>query len=92
MDTKHFAIQDWVAHNQINLAPFATANNISDDFTKALGQIKIYEQTDVLMGCRIPPYVPNWIKTDHLQHYQVPGLQPNSSKPPLLSALETLHE
>jgi hypothetical protein len=88
MDTKHFAIQDWVAHDQIDLAPIATANNISDAFTKALGRIKFYEQTDVLMGRRIPPYVPNWIKSDH----PAPGFKQTSPKPRLLSALDTLQD
>jgi hypothetical protein len=92
MDTKHFAIQDWVAHDQVDLAPIATANNISDAFTKALGRIKFYEQTDVLMGRRIPPYVPQWIKNDHPRHSQVPGLLQTSSKPRLLSVLDSIQD
>jgi hypothetical protein len=91
MDTKHFAIQDWVAHDQIDLAPIATANNISDAFTKALGRIKFYEQTDVLMGRCIPPYVPQWIQGDHPQHQKVPGTRTTSSKPKLLSVIDNLH-
>jgi hypothetical protein len=87
MDTKHFAIQDWVAHNQLDVAPIATANNISDAFTKALGRIKVYEQTDVIMGRRIPPYVPAWIKKDHPQHQPTMA---SSSKPRLLSILDSL--
>ena len=89
MDTKHFAIQDWVAHDQIDVAPIATANNISDAFTKALGRIKFYEQTDVIMGWRIPPYVPTWIKNDHPQH-QPPITMAGSSKPRFLSILDSL--
>jgi hypothetical protein len=89
MDTKHFAIQDWVAHDQIDVAPIATANNISDAFTKALGRIKFYEQTDVIMGRRIPPYVPKWIRDDHPKHQPaVPSL--SSSKPRFLSILDSL--
>jgi hypothetical protein len=93
MDTKHFAIQDWVAHDQIDVAPIATANNISDAFTKALGRIKFYEQTDVIMGRRIPPYVPAWIQKDHPQRHQPPLAMPSppsSSKPRLLSILDSL--
>jgi hypothetical protein len=91
MDTKHFAIQDWVAHDQIDVAPIATANNISDAFTKALGRIKFYEQNDVLMGRRIPPYVPQWIKNDHPQHHApMVTSEPSSSKPRLLSILDSL--
>jgi hypothetical protein len=89
MDTKHFAIQDWVAHDQIDVAPIATANNISDAFTKALGRIKFYEQNDVIMGRRIPPYVPAWIKQDHPQHIPT-GPLPSSSKPRFLSILDSL--
>lgn len=86
MDTKHFAIQDWVAqHDQMDLAPIPTANNISDAFTKALGGIKFYKQTDVLMGRKIPPYVPKWIQGDHPQHHLVWGPQTTSAKPKLLS-------
>jgi hypothetical protein len=59
MDTKYFALQDWVEHDQIDVTQMGTANNISDAFTKVLGRIKFYEQTDVIMGQRIPPYVPN---------------------------------
>ena len=33
-----------------------TRYNLSDAFTKALGRIKFYEQKDVIMGRRIPPY------------------------------------
>jgi hypothetical protein len=90
MDTKHFAIQDWVAHDQLDVAPIATANNISDAFTKALGRIKFYEQTDVLMGRRIPPYVPTWIRTDHPQYKQPTGPSTSSFKPRFLSILDSL--
>ena len=90
MDTKHFAIQDWVAHDQLDIAPIGTASNISDAFTKALGKIKFYKQTDVLMGRRILPYVPDWIKTDHPPHTPAKELLQPSSKPRLLSLLESL--
>jgi hypothetical protein len=40
MDTKYFALQDWVEHDQIDVTQIGTANNISDAFTKALGRIK----------------------------------------------------
>jgi hypothetical protein len=91
MDTKTFALQDWVEHDQLEVAQIGTVNNISDAFTKALGRIKFYEQTDVLMGRRIPPYVPNWIANDHPQHSPVLGLLPtSSSKPRFLSLLDSL--
>jgi hypothetical protein len=91
MDTKYFALQDWVESDQIEVAQIGTANNISDAFTKALGRIKFYEQTDVIMGRRIPPYVPNWVKPDHPS----PTIRMLDSSPPksrLTSALESIHD
>jgi hypothetical protein len=40
MDTKYFALQDWVGNDQVELTQIGTANNISDAFTKALGRKK----------------------------------------------------
>jgi hypothetical protein len=93
MDTKYFALQDWVEHDQIEVTQIGTANNISDAFTKALGRIKFYEQTDVIMGRRIPPYVPNWIRQDHpLPTKKLDKtLLSSPSKPRLTSALESIH-
>jgi hypothetical protein len=94
MDTKHFAIQDWVEHDQLDVTQIGTALNISDAFTKALGRIKFYEQTDVIMGRRIPPYVPSWVLQDHpapTKTFSIPSLS-SSSKPRLLSALEAIHD
>jgi hypothetical protein len=96
MDTKHFALQDWVEHDQIEITQIGTANNVSDAFTKALGRIKFYEQMDVIMGRRIPPYVPNWVRQDHpaptktLESLRTSLSSP--SKPRLVSALESLHD
>ena len=56
MDTKAFAIQDWIREEQMILRPIKTQNNISDHFTKALGRVKFYEQTDILMGRRKPTW------------------------------------
>jgi hypothetical protein len=96
MDTKHFALQDWVEHDQIEITQIGTANNVSDAFTKALGRIKFYEQMDVIMGRRIPPYVPNWVRQDHpaptktLESLRTSLSSP--SKPRLVSALKSLHD
>jgi hypothetical protein len=96
MDTKYFAIQDWVEHDQIEVTQIGTANNVSDAFTKALGRIKFYEQTDVIMGRRIPPYVPTWVRQDHPAPTKtLESLRPSlssPSKPRLLSALESIHD
>jgi hypothetical protein len=96
IDTKYVALQDWVQHDQIDVTQIGTANNISDAFTKALGRIKFYEQTDVIMGRQIPPYVPNWVRQDHplpIKTLEDPALVPISSpsKPKLISAFESIH-
>ena len=62
---KQFMIQDWVETDQILMSAIETQCNISDAFTKSLGRIKFYEQFDVLMGRRLPPYVPSWIRPTH---------------------------
>ena len=56
MDTKAFAIQDWIQEEQMILRPIKTQNNVSDHFTKALGRVKFYKQTDILMGRRNPSW------------------------------------
>jgi hypothetical protein len=95
MDTKYFALQDWVDHDQIDVTQIGTANNISDAFTKALGRIKFYEQTDVIMGRRIPPYVPKWVQQDHPQPTtKMVRTRPLSSpsKPRFMAALDSIHD
>jgi hypothetical protein len=95
MDTKYFALQDWVDHDQIDVTQIGTANNISDAFTKALGRIKFYEQTDVIMGRRIPPYVPKWVQQDHPQPTtKMVTTRPLSSpsKPRFMAALDSIHD
>ena len=56
METKAFVIQDWIQEEQMILQPIKTQNNVSDHFTKALGRVKFYEQTDILMGRRKPTW------------------------------------
>lgn len=65
MDIKHFMLQQWVLEDSLLLSPISTQNNISDAFTKCLGRIKFYEQFDVLMGRRVPHYVPSWVHPHH---------------------------
>jgi hypothetical protein len=96
MDTKYFALQDWVEHDQLEVTHIGTANNISEAFRKALGQIKFYEQTDLIVGRRIPSYVPNWVRKDHpaptktLDTITIPLSSP--SKPRLFSVLESIQD
>ena len=58
MDIKYFALQNWCETDLIKLQQITTQHNISDAFTKNLGRIKFYQQTDVLMGRRVPIYSP----------------------------------
>jgi len=58
IDTEIFAIQDWIQEDHMSMEAIKTHYNLSHAFTKALGRIKFYEQTDVIMGRRIPPYSP----------------------------------
>ena len=50
METKAFAIQDWIKEEHMVLKPIASSHNTADHFSKALGRTKFYQQTDVLMG------------------------------------------
>ena len=50
METKTFAMQQWIREENMLLKAIGTQNNAADHFSKALGQMKFYEQTDLLMG------------------------------------------
>ena len=52
MDTKTFAIQHWTKEEKLILKEVNANDNAADHFTKALGRIKFYEQTDILVGRR----------------------------------------
>ena len=54
MDTKHFALQDWVEQDLVNLEQINSPDNSADSFTKALARTKFYVHNDVIMG-RMPP-------------------------------------
>ena len=45
MGTKLFALQDWIKEEHISIKALRTQSNLCDQFTKALGRIKFYEQT-----------------------------------------------
>ena len=68
MDTKAFAIQDWIREEQMILQPIKTQNNVSDHFTKALGRVKFYKQTDILMGRRKPAWTTEHTQTQNHVH------------------------
>ena len=56
MDTKHFAIQDWVENDLLTLKSISTSDNESDLLTKNLGRTLLYRHKDYLMGNIIPEY------------------------------------
>jgi len=85
VDIKYFMLQDWIETDQILMEAVDTQNNISDAFTKSLGRIKFYEQFDVLMGRRIPPFVPKWIRHTHPQRQSYGSYSYSKSKEPTSS-------
>ena len=58
MDTRYFAILNWVETDQIEIKKIDTTDNASDALTKALGCILFYRHTDTLLGRRPPSFVP----------------------------------
>ena len=57
MDTKHFALQQWVDLDLLKLRRIDTADNESDLMTKNLGRTLFYRHMEYLMGKIIPEYV-----------------------------------
>ena len=57
MDTKNFALQQWVELDLIKLKIINTADNESDLMTKNLGRTLFYRHMEYLMGKIIPEYV-----------------------------------
>ena len=57
VDTKAFAMQQWTKEQHLALESTNTKTNAADHFSKALGRIKFYEQTDVMMGRRKPTWM-----------------------------------
>ena len=57
VDSRFFAILDWVQTDQIVIKKIDTSDNASDVLTKATGRIIFYRHNDTLLGKRVPPYV-----------------------------------
>ena len=57
MDTKKFAIQDWVDTDLLVLKRISTHDNESDTLTKNVGRTIFYRHNEYLMGKHIPNYV-----------------------------------
>ena len=54
MDTKHFAIQEFVEEDLVVLEYIKSQHNSADTLTKPLARTAFYKHNDVIMG-RIPP-------------------------------------
>ena len=57
VDSRFFAILDWVQTDQILIKKIDTADNASDVLTKATGRIIFYRHNDTILGKRVPKYV-----------------------------------
>ena len=57
VDSRFFAILDWVQTDQILIEKIDTTDNASDVLTKATGRIIFYRHTDTMLGNRTPSYV-----------------------------------
>ena len=57
VDSRYFAILDWVQTDQIIVKKIDTSDNASDVLTKATGRIIFYRHVDTILGKRTPLYV-----------------------------------
>jgi hypothetical protein len=57
VETRHFAIQDWVERDLLTLIRITTHDNYSDVLTKATGRILFYRHMNYIMGKLRPSYV-----------------------------------
>ena len=57
MDTKYFALQEWVSNDLIVLKRINTSDNESDTLTKNVGRTLFYRHNDYMMGKVIPEYI-----------------------------------
>ena len=56
IDTKHFAIQDWVANDILILRQISTHDNEADTMTKNLARSLFYRHKEYMMGKVLPEY------------------------------------
>ena len=57
MDTKHFALQNWVDLDLLTLRRINTADNESDPMTKNLEKTLFYRHREYIMGEISPEFV-----------------------------------
>ena len=66
MDTRHFALQDWVDKDLITMKRITTSDNYADAMTKALPRTLFHRHMDYIQGKYIPQYakrITNWNST-----------------------------
>ena len=56
MDTKYFALQQWVEQDLLTLKRISTSDNEADAMTKNLARTLFYRHQDYIMGRVIPDY------------------------------------
>ena len=56
VDTKYFAILNWVQTDQLEIKKIDTSDNAADVLTKALGRILFYRHMDTILGRHIPDF------------------------------------
>ena len=57
VETRYFAILNWVQTDQLQISKIDTSDNASDVLTKATGRLLFYRHNATLMGHRRPQYV-----------------------------------
>ena len=57
VETRHFAILEWIDNALIKVEKIDTADNSSDVLTKATGRVLFYRHNNTIMGNRTPLYV-----------------------------------
>ena len=64
VDTRYFAILDWVQTDQVEIKKIDTSDNAADVLTKALGCVLFYRHTDTILGRRTPSFVTYELTTE----------------------------
>ena len=57
VETRHFAILEWINNDILQVKKIDTADNSRDVLTKATGKLLFYRHNNTIMGNRIPLFV-----------------------------------
>ena len=57
IDIKHFVLQDWCEQDLISIRRINTADNYSDNLTKATSRSLFYRHMEYIQGENIPEYI-----------------------------------